>query len=158
LPCERERLRNFVAFLTAAVGASSADAALYKCIAPDGQISYLQEPCSKADYQVDLSKPPSPEARKAADALTVLTATAYLTGAADSCKVALSESRVLSGVMAISIDRGNYGKPAQAHVDFNTARQQGITDHAAGKVECAKVRGMIEKYGARAFANEVPQP
>lgn len=80
------------------------------------------------------------------DALIVLTTVGYLTGAADGCKVAASESNALSSGMALAISKGNYGDQAQAHVLFNNARQRGVAAGAAGKVDCAKVSESVQEY------------
>ena len=80
------------------------------------------------------------------DALIVLTTVGYLTGAADACKVVPEQSNQLSSGMAIAISRGNYGDQAQAHVLFNNARQRGIADAEAKKVDCVKVGNSVGKY------------
>jgi len=48
--------------------------------------------------------------------------------------------------MAIAIGRGNYGAPAEAHTLFNNARQRGIADAIARKVDCAKIAESLRKY------------
>jgi hypothetical protein len=80
------------------------------------------------------------------NALIVLTTVGYLTGAADGCKVAPKQSNQLSSGIAIAIGHGSYGEPAEAHVLFNNARQRGIADAEAGKVDCAKVGDAVQKY------------
>jgi hydrogenase/urease accessory protein HupE len=79
------------------------------------------------------------------DALIVLTTVGYLTGAADGCKVAAAESNALSGGMALAISKGKYGDQAQAHTLLNNARQRGIANAAAGKVNCAKVSESVRE-------------
>ena len=80
------------------------------------------------------------------DGLIVLTTVGYLTGAADACKVVPKGSNALNSGMAIAITHGNYGNPAEAHVLFNNARQKGIADAGAKKVDCAKVGDSVQKY------------
>lgn len=79
------------------------------------------------------------------DALIVLTTVGYLTGAADGCKVAAAESNALSGGIALAISKGKYGDQAQAHILLNNARQTGIADVAARKVNCAKVSESVRE-------------
>jgi hypothetical protein len=79
------------------------------------------------------------------DALIVLTTVGYLIGAADGCKVVPKESNQLSSGMAIAIARRSYGDPAQAHLLFNNARQKGIEEAGAGKVNCAKVGDSVQQ-------------
>jgi hypothetical protein len=83
---------------------------------------------------------------KSDDAVIVLTSAGYLTGAADVCKVAPSESNQLSSGMALAISNGGYGDPAAAHVLFNTARQKGIEAAIAKTVDCDKVRDSLVRY------------
>lgn len=80
------------------------------------------------------------------DALIVLTAVGYLTGAADGCKVVPRESNALSSGMAIAIGKGNYGSPAEAHTLLNSAKQRGIADAAAKKVDCVKIAESVRRY------------
>jgi hydrogenase/urease accessory protein HupE len=80
-----------------------------------------------------------PARGQSSDALIVLTTVGYLTGAADGCKVAVAESNALSSGMALAISKGQYGNQAQAHALLNNARQKGIADAAARKVNCTKV-------------------
>jgi hypothetical protein len=80
------------------------------------------------------------------DALIVLTTVGYLTGAADGCKVVPEQSNALSSGMALAISHGNYGSPAEAHTLFNNARQKGIADAAARKVDCVKIADSVRKY------------
>src|SRR5258705_9482817 len=87
------------------------------------------------------------------EALMVLTEVGYMTGAADGCKVAAKESNALSSGMAIAISGGKYGDPAEAHVLLNNARQRGVANAAAGKVDCAKVAASIRDY-----SNELLKP
>lgn len=80
------------------------------------------------------------------DALVVLTTVGYLTGAADGCGVASSESNALSSGMAIAINGGKYGAASQAHTLLNTARQRGISAAAAKSIDCAKIADALRKY------------
>lgn len=80
------------------------------------------------------------------DALIVLTTVGYLTGAADGCKVVPEQSNQLSSGMAIAISRGKYGDQAQAHILLNNARQKGVADAAARKVDCTKIGDSVRKY------------
>lgn len=83
---------------------------------------------------------------ESADALIVLTTVGYLTGAADGCKVVPDQSNQLSSGMAIAISRGKYGDQAQAHTLFNNARQKGIADASARRVDCTKVGDSVRQY------------
>ena len=76
---------------------------------------------------------------QSSDALIVLTTVGYLTGAADACKVAAAESNALSGGIALAIGRGRYGDQATAHTLLNNAKQRGVADAGAKKVDCAIV-------------------
>jgi hypothetical protein len=80
------------------------------------------------------------------DALIVLTTVGYITGAADTCKVSPEKSNQLASGIALAISTGNYGDPSQAHVLLNNARQKGIADAAAGKVNCVKVGDLVNQY------------
>jgi hypothetical protein len=82
---------------------------------------------------------------QSSDALIVLTTVGYLTGAADGCKVAAAESNALSGGMALAISKGKYGDQAQAHTLLNNARQKGVADAAARKVNCTKVAESVRE-------------
>lgn len=92
------------------------------------------------------NKPPTASRTISADALTVLTAVGYLTGAADYCQVVPEQSNQLSSGIALAISRGNYGDTAEAHTLLNNARQKGVSDAAAGKVDCAKTGDAVRKY------------
>ncbi|MEW5943075.1 MAG: hypothetical protein AB1710_04370 [Pseudomonadota bacterium] len=88
-----------------------------------------------------------------ADALIVLTSVGYLTGAADGCKVVPEQSNQLSSGIALAINRGKYGDQAQAHTLLNNARQKGIADAAARKVDCTKVGDSVRKYVRSLLSN-----
>ena len=77
------------------------------------------------------------------DALIVLTTIGYFTGAADACKVVPKLSNQLISGMALAINRGRYGDPAEAHVAMNNARQAGIAAVGAGKANCEKVEEKV---------------
>ena len=87
----------------------------------------------------------SPTHAQSSDALIVLTIVGYLTGAADGCKVAASESNALSGGIALAISKGQYGDQANAHVLLNNAKQEGIAAALAGKVSCTKVGELVRE-------------
>lgn len=88
----------------------------------------------------------SAHAADSTDALIVLTTVGYLTGAADGCSVAPTESNQLASGMALAISRGGYGNQAHAQTLFNNARQKGVAEATARKVDCAKVSDSIRQY------------
>ena len=80
------------------------------------------------------------------DALIVLTYVGYLVGAADGCKIDPDYSNQLSSGIAIAINGGNYGDPAEAHILLNNARQMGVAQASAGKVNCSKISSKVRQY------------
>jgi hypothetical protein len=86
-----------------------------------------------------------PARAQSSDALIVLTTVGYLTGAADGCKVAAAESNALSGGIALAISKGQYGDQANAHTLLNNAKQKGVAEAGAKKVDCAKVGEIVRE-------------
>jgi hypothetical protein len=85
-------------------------------------------------------------AEDSADALIVLTTVGFLTGAADGCRVVPKEASALSSGMALAIGKGQYGEQSEAHILLNNARQRGVAQAAAGKVDCKKIADSVRKY------------
>jgi hypothetical protein len=77
------------------------------------------------------------------DALIVLTTAGYLSGAADACKVDSIQSNELNNSISIAISHGQYGDATQANILLNNARQRGIADTEAKKIDCTKIGDSI---------------
>lgn len=86
------------------------------------------------------------------DEIVVPTTVDYLTGAAESCKVAASDSKALNTAIVLAIGKGKYGDPAQARNLLNNARKKGATAAAAREVDCAAIARSVQLY-ARHFSN-----
>lgn len=86
---------------------------------------------------------------QSADVLYVLTTTGYLTGAADACKVAATESNALSSAIGLAIAEGGYGDKVKAHTMFNGARQEGTADAVAKKVNCDSVGAQVRQIARK---------
>jgi len=130
-----------------------------KYVDADGNLHYTRIPpekgwkklscgvgMSSTDAGPNKSKPREAVGAGSTDALIVLTAVGYLTGAADDCKVVPDQSNALTSGISLAIGQGNYGNPAESHILFNNARQRGITDAAARKVDCLKIAESVRRY------------
>lgn len=95
---------------------------------------------------------------QSSNALIVLTTVGYLTGAADACKVAADDSNALSSGLSLAISKGQYGDQANAHVLFNNAKQEGISQVRANKLNCQKVGELVREQvrSLRASAKAKP--